>query len=335
MVRFGNDQLSLILLYGDLNDIVNVLLKLKFVKDHLCSSCELGKAKRKSFKTKTTPSLKGWLYLLHMDLCGLMRIESLNGKKYVLVNVDDYSRYTGAHFLGSKDETPKVLIHFLIMIQIGLHAQIRAVQTDRGTKFLNKSLHAYFSQEGIEHKTSIARTPEYKGVVERRNRTLVEAARTILCAAKLPLFFWAEAIATAYLTQLDIQTTPEPTTQTPFVTATENINQAKSAHVDEDEFINNFSTPVYEVGESSSRHVDPLNMHTFYQRHPSEYHWTKEHPLEQILGNPSQAVRTRRPLDTDGEMCMFALTMSQVKQKNIKDSMANHAWIEATQEELH
>ncbi|GJZ09885.1 retrovirus-related pol polyprotein from transposon TNT 1-94 [Tanacetum coccineum] len=183
------------------NNILNGLPKLKFVKDHLCSSCELGKAKRKSFHTKTTPSSKRRLQLLHMDLCGPMRVESINGKKYVLVIVDDYSRYTWTHFLRSKDETPEVLIDFLTLIQRGLHAQVRTVRTDKGTEFLNKTLHAYFAKEGIRHETSTARTPEQNGVVERRNRTLVEAARTMLSAAKVPLFFWAEAIATTCFTQ--------------------------------------------------------------------------------------------------------------------------------------
>ncbi|GJT31215.1 retrovirus-related pol polyprotein from transposon TNT 1-94, partial [Tanacetum coccineum] len=183
------------------NNIVNGLPKLKFVKDHLCSSCELGKAKRKSFHTKTTPSSKRRLQLLHMDLCGPMRVESINGKKYVLVIVDDYSRYTWTHFLRSKDETPGVLIDFLTLVQRGLHAQVTTVRTDKGTEFLNKTLHAYFAKEGIRHETSTARTPEQNGVVERRNRTLVEAARTMLSAAKVPLFFWAEAIATACFTQ--------------------------------------------------------------------------------------------------------------------------------------
>ncbi|GJV43994.1 retrovirus-related pol polyprotein from transposon TNT 1-94 [Tanacetum coccineum] len=109
------------------NNIVNGLPKLKFVKDHLCSSCELGKAKRKSFHTKTTPSSKRRLQLLHMDLCGPMRVESINGKKYVLVIVDDYSRYTWTHFLRSKDETPGVLIDFLTLVQRGLHAQVTTV----------------------------------------------------------------------------------------------------------------------------------------------------------------------------------------------------------------
>ncbi|GJX01805.1 retrovirus-related pol polyprotein from transposon TNT 1-94 [Tanacetum coccineum] len=101
----------------------------------------------------------------------------------------------------SKDETPGVLIDFLTLVQRGLHAQVTTVRTDKGMEFLNKTLHAYFAKEGIRHETSTARTPEQNGVVERRNHTLVEAARTMLSAAKVPLFFWAEAIATTCFTQ--------------------------------------------------------------------------------------------------------------------------------------
>ncbi|GJW73618.1 retrovirus-related pol polyprotein from transposon TNT 1-94, partial [Tanacetum coccineum] len=182
-------------------DVVTGLPKLKYVKDQLCSSCEMSKAKRSSFKTKVVPSSKGRLNLLHMDLCGPMRVASINGKKYILVIVDDYSRYTWTLFLRSKDETPEVLKDFLTMIQRNLQAQVITVRTDRGTKFLNKTLHAYFKEEGIEHQTSTPRTPEQNDVVERRNRTLVEAARTMLSASKLPLSFWAEAVATACYTQ--------------------------------------------------------------------------------------------------------------------------------------
>nr|GEU58520.1 retrovirus-related Pol polyprotein from transposon TNT 1-94 [Tanacetum cinerariifolium] len=109
------------------NDIMVGFPKLKFVKDHLCSSCELGKTKRKSFHTKITPSSKRRLQLLHMNLCGPMWVESINGKRYVLVIVDDYSRYTWTHFLRSKDETPEVLINFLRLVQRGLQAQVRIV----------------------------------------------------------------------------------------------------------------------------------------------------------------------------------------------------------------
>nr|GFB12068.1 hypothetical protein [Tanacetum cinerariifolium] len=371
---------------------------------------------------------------------------------------------------------PTFLIDFLRLVQRGLQAQVRVVRTDKGTKFLNQTLHAYFVAEGTQHQMSVARTPKQNGVVKRRNRTLVEAARTMLSAAKVPLFFWAEAIVTACFTQnrslviprhkktpyhvindrkplvkffhifgsvcyivrdgenldkmkekgdecifvgysnqsrayrvfnkrtrvimesihvnfdelpqmasdqnssdlapecqtmalehdslspgrqcqenvshgdktvttsneldllfspmfdellngsskvvskssavsatdapnerqqlttpLNNHSTPAPTCQNPSIATTaissENTNQAET-HADndqvtDDEFINIFSTPVQDQGETSSRHVDSSNMHTFYQHYLSKHRWTKDHPLEQVIGNPSQSVRTR------------------------------------------
>nr|GEV02009.1 Gag-Pol polyprotein [Tanacetum cinerariifolium] len=123
------------------------------------------------------------------------------------------------------------------------------------------------------------------------------------------------------------------------VSAADDPNQpktyAENDQVADDEFINIFSNPVQDQGETSTRHVDSLNMHTFYQRFPSEHRWTKDHPLEQVIGNHSQPVRTRRQLESDAEMCMFALTVSQIEPKNIKEAMADSAWIESMQEELH
>ncbi|GKF32288.1 retrovirus-related pol polyprotein from transposon TNT 1-94, partial [Tanacetum coccineum] len=108
---------------------------------------------------------------------------------------------SSSHFLRFKDDTPGVLIDFLTLVERGLHAQVTTVRTDKGTEFLNKTLHAYFAKEGIRHETSTARTPEQNSVAERRNRTLVKVARTMLSAAKVPLFFWAEAITTTFFTQ--------------------------------------------------------------------------------------------------------------------------------------
>nr|GFA25460.1 Gag-Pol polyprotein [Tanacetum cinerariifolium] len=358
-VKFGNDQIAPILGYGDLvqgaftikqNDIMVGLPKLKFVKDHLCSSCELGKSKQKSFHTRITPSSNRRLQLLHMDLCGPMRVASINGKRYVLVIVDDYFRYTWTHFLRSKDETPKVLIDLLRHVQRGIQAQERIVRTDKGMEFLNQTLHAYFAAEGILHQTSVARTPEQNDVVKRRNHTLVEAARTMLSAAKV--VSKSSAITTVdapnqrqqhHITPLNTQTTTDPTCQVPphapTVASTENMNQAKMveeyAQVENDEFINIFCTPVQDRGEASSRHVDSSNMHTFYQHHPSEHRWTKDHPIEQVIENPSQFVKTIRQLESDGEMCMFGLTMSRTELKNIKETMADSTLIESMQEELY
>ncbi|KAI3715717.1 hypothetical protein L6452_22703 [Arctium lappa] len=136
-----------------------------------------------------------------MDLCGPMRTQSLGGKKYVLVIVDDYTRYTWVKFPRSKDETPDVLITFLKTTQVNLQKQVKILRTDNGTKFKNKTVEEYLESVGISHQYSAARTPQQNGIVERRNRTLVEAARTMLSQSELPLFLWAEAISTACHTQ--------------------------------------------------------------------------------------------------------------------------------------
>nr|GFC34488.1 hypothetical protein [Tanacetum cinerariifolium] len=122
------------------------------------------------------------------------------------------------------------------------------------------------------------------------------------------------------------------------VSAADAPNQQPHVEIDEvaeDEFINIFLTPVQDQGETSSRHVDSSNMHTFYQRYLSEQRWTKDHPLEQVIGNPSKSVRTRRQLESNAEMCMFALTVSRNEPKNIKEAMADSVWIESMQEEIH
>nr|GEU57934.1 hypothetical protein [Tanacetum cinerariifolium] len=142
--------------------LVRGLPKLKFEKDHLCSACAMGKSTKKSYKPKSKDTNQEKLYLLHMDLYRPMRVESVNGKKYILVIVDDYSRFTWLKFLRSKDEAPDFIIKFLRMIQVRL---------------------------------------KQNGVVERRNRTLIESARTMLIYAQATLFLQAEAVATTCFTQ--------------------------------------------------------------------------------------------------------------------------------------
>ncbi|GJZ06642.1 retrovirus-related pol polyprotein from transposon TNT 1-94 [Tanacetum coccineum] len=133
-----------------------------------------------------------FLHTLHMDLCGPMRVQSINGKKYILVIVDDYSRFTWVKFLRSKDETPEFVINFLKQIQVGLNKTVRYIRTDNGTEFVNQVMSKYYEGVGIFHQKSVPRTPQQNGVVERRNRTLVEAARTMLIFSKAPMFLWAE-----------------------------------------------------------------------------------------------------------------------------------------------
>ncbi|GJV87272.1 retrovirus-related pol polyprotein from transposon TNT 1-94 [Tanacetum coccineum] len=181
--------------------LVHGLPKLKFEKDHLCSACAIGKSKKHLHKPKADETNQEKLFLLHMDLCGPMRVASINVKKYILVIVNDYSRFTWVKFLESKDEAPDFIIKFLKMIQVRLNATVRNIHTDNGTELVNQTLRDYYEGIGISYETLVARTPQQNGVVERRNRTLVEAAHTMLIYAKAPLFLWAEAVATACYTQ--------------------------------------------------------------------------------------------------------------------------------------
>nr|GEX86340.1 copia protein [Tanacetum cinerariifolium] len=288
-------------------DVVIGLPKLKYVKDQLCSSCEVSKAKRSSFKSKAVPSSKGSLNLLHMDLCGPMQVASINGKKYILVIIDDYSRYTWTLFLRSKDETPEVLKEFLMMIQRNLQAPVITIRTDRGAEFLNKTLNAFFKEERIEHQTSTARTPKQNGASNYDNSDLVPQLQNVSSSAdahvpsqqELDLLFGLlydefftlgnssvnkSSSPTNNSNQQDtqpiknIQPTSESSTPTYVHAEESNVNQAEEEHLLEDEFTNPLCTLVF------------------------EYRWTKDHPLEQVRGNLSKPVQTRRKLVTDPEI---------------------------------
>nr|GEV43628.1 hypothetical protein [Tanacetum cinerariifolium] len=462
------------------NDLVSILPKFKYAKEHLYPSCEQGKSKRASHTPKPVPNSKQRLHLLHMDLCGPMRVASINSKRYVLVIIDDYSRYMGVHFLRTKDETPEVIKSFLKKIYVRLQAPVIIVRTNNGTEFKNNVLKEYFDSVGIIHETYAAKTPQQNGVVERTNRTLVEAAKTMLFFSHAPLFLWAEAIATAKpdisylyvfealcypkndhedigklgakgnigffirysanfvayrvynqrtkkimetmnvtfdelstmdfeqnssrprlqsmssgqisselkLTYASLTITPqgpserdldivfEPLhneylggrplkapriipaapviqnlqaatasmsiqdsasqqrnlTQSPTASAADNVSNTV---FEGDLFVNPFATPSTESAVSSTHYVDPSNMHTFYQPYPHDYQWTKDHPLEQVIGEPSRPVLTRNQLKTNGDMCIYALTVSIMEPKSIKESLTDPAWIESMQEELN
>ncbi|GJU22622.1 retrovirus-related pol polyprotein from transposon TNT 1-94 [Tanacetum coccineum] len=160
-----------------------------------------GKSKKSSHQPKVEDTNQEKLYLLHMDLCGPMRVASINGKRYILVIFEDYSRFTWVKFLRKKDEAPKAIIKCIKNIQVRLNATVRNVRTHNGTEFVNQTLRKFYENVGISHQKSVARTPQQNDVVERRNRTLVEAARTMLIFSKAPLFLWAEVINTACYTQ--------------------------------------------------------------------------------------------------------------------------------------
>ncbi|GJV56798.1 putative ribonuclease H-like domain-containing protein [Tanacetum coccineum] len=113
------------------------------------------------------------------------------------------------------------------------------------------------------------------------------------------------------------------------------VDNVPNVMLDGNTFVNPFAPPSTSVAESSSsQYVDPSNMHTFYQPYPHEYLWTKDHPLEQVIGEPSRPVLTRNQLRTDGDMCMYALTVSTMEPRNVKVAMTDPTWIDSMQEDL-
>ncbi|GKE70231.1 retrovirus-related pol polyprotein from transposon TNT 1-94 [Tanacetum coccineum] len=120
--------------------LVKGLPKLKYTKDHLCLACQMGKSKKESHPHKPKPSTNEKLQMLHMDLCGPMRVESINKKRYILDIVDDYSHFTWVKFLRTKDEAPEIIIKFLKQAQVSLNATVRYLRTDNDTKFINQTL---------------------------------------------------------------------------------------------------------------------------------------------------------------------------------------------------
>ncbi|GJY65526.1 retrovirus-related pol polyprotein from transposon TNT 1-94 [Tanacetum coccineum] len=423
--------------FGTINDLtkldlVDGLPKFKYGKDHLCSACERGKSKKASHPPKLIPSDYSKLELLHMDLCGPMRVASVNGKKYILVIVDDFSRFTWVYFLRSKDETPEIIKKFIAQAQLNYKAKVCKIRTDNGTEFKNATLKAYYEKLGIMQQFSIARTPQQNGVVERRNRTLVEAARTMLIFLRLPEFLWAEAVATACFTQnwSIINTRHNKTpyellhgrkpnveyfhvfgslcystndrddlgkmkpkadigvfigySETSRAMASEHDclepelqqfnnhnSSANPMNTPSKEDLDNLFSPMFEdyfEKASSDTIINSAAQPTHDQEvSPSTYSIivdTHEAPLvvtpsdeqtspislqesdefnqedsadfdDQVIGDPSKPVMTHQRLHTDSEVFMYALTVSTIEPKNIKDAMADHSWIESMQDRLN
>ncbi|GJW75323.1 putative ribonuclease H-like domain-containing protein, partial [Tanacetum coccineum] len=172
-----------------------------FENNHTCVACQKGKQHKASCKTKTVSSISQPLQMLHMDLFGPTFVKSLMKKMYCLVVTDDYSRFSWVFFLATKDETSEILKTFITGIENLIDLKVKVIRCDNGTEFKNKVMNQFCEMKGIKREFSVARTPQQNGVAKRKNRTLIEAARTMLADSKLPTTFWAEAVNTACYVQ--------------------------------------------------------------------------------------------------------------------------------------
>nr|GFB81430.1 putative ribonuclease H-like domain-containing protein [Tanacetum cinerariifolium] len=164
-------------------------------------ACMKGKQHRASYKTKPVSSVTQPLFRLYMDLFGPTFGKSLSKKWYFLVITDDYSRFTWVFFLATKDETSSILKTFVTGLENQLSLRVKVIRSDNGTEFKNSDLNQFCEIKGIKREFSVLRTPQQNGIAERKNRTLIEAAKTMLADSLLTNPFWAEAVNTACYVQ--------------------------------------------------------------------------------------------------------------------------------------
>ncbi|GKC00625.1 retrovirus-related pol polyprotein from transposon TNT 1-94 [Tanacetum coccineum] len=311
--------------------LVRGLPKLKFEKDHLCSACAMGKSKKKPHKPKSEDTNQEKLYLLHIDICGPIRVASVK-------------------FLRSKDEAPDFIIKFLKMIQLRLKVPVRQIRTDNGTEFVNQTLREYYEKIGISHKTSVARSPQQNGVVERRNRTLIEQFRThsssgptlhemtpaIISSGLVPnpppstSFVPPSRIDWDMLFQLlfDELLNPPPSFDhlAPEVVA---LNDEVAAPVPAVSTGSPFSTIVDQdalspkVPSDQSSLSDSIHTNVPPDHQISEHNnkCTKDHPLENIIGELARPVSTRLQLHEQALSCRHGLVRGLPKLKFEKDHL--------------
>ncbi|WJX33335.1 hypothetical protein P8452_21550 [Trifolium repens] len=171
--------------------------KLRIVEGKVCGECQIGKQVRMSHPMLEHQTTSKVLELLHMDLMGPMQVESLGGKRYVLVVVDDFSRYTWVNFIREKSDAFDVFKELCIQIQREKGSNVVRIRSDHGREFENSKFDDFCAAEGIKHEYSSPITPQQNGIVERKNRTIQESARVMLHAKNVPYHFWAEAMNTA------------------------------------------------------------------------------------------------------------------------------------------
>ncbi|GJR52825.1 retrovirus-related pol polyprotein from transposon TNT 1-94 [Tanacetum coccineum] len=182
-------------------NLVIGLSSLVYSKDKPCSSCEKGKHHKANFKTKQISSIKKCLHLLYMDLFGHVTPWSINHEKYTFVIVDEYSRYTWVYILKKKSQAPETIMSFIKRVKNQNDINVKQLITNNGTEFKNSILVKFSDEKGISQKISSLYIPEQNGVAERKNITLIEAARTMLSGSVFLKQYWTEAVATTCYTQ--------------------------------------------------------------------------------------------------------------------------------------
>ncbi|GJZ36120.1 retrovirus-related pol polyprotein from transposon TNT 1-94, partial [Tanacetum coccineum] len=315
--------------------LVRGLPKLKFEKDHLCSARAMGKSKKKPHKPKSKDTNQEKLYLLHTNLCGPMRVASVNGKKYILVIVDDYSRFIWVKFLRSKDEAPD----FIINSGPALHDWVSCKQSFRNVPNPPPSTPLV---PPSRTDWDILFQPLFDELLTPPPSVDFSAPEVIVPIDEVVAPVPAISTGSPSSTTVDqdapspsnSHTTPE--TQPPVIPSDveEDNHDIEVAHMGNDPY---FGIPIPKVSSDQSSSSDIIHtiVHPDHQISEHNSKWTKDHPLENIIGEPDRPVSTRLQLHEQALFCYYDAFLTAVEPKTYKDALTQSCWIEAMQEELN
>lgn len=163
-------------------------------KNGVCEGCELGKQHRNGFPKSQAQRASIPLELVHIDLCGPMRTKSIAGNKYFMLIVDDFTRMIWVYFLRNKSEAFNSFKKLKSMTELQSGYKVKCLRSDRGGEFLSSEFVQFCNDHGIQRQLTMAYTPQQNGVVERKNKTVVEMAKSMLHEKGIPYFLWAEAV---------------------------------------------------------------------------------------------------------------------------------------------
>nr|KAJ0218843.1 hypothetical protein LSAT_V11C300152690 [Lactuca sativa] len=322
----------------------------------MCSACEQGKQTKSSFKPKSCSSISVPLHLLHMDLFGPIHVRSLGGNKYTLVVVDEFTRFTWVVFLKKKSHAAQEIISLIHKNETLTGLKVKQLRSDHGTEFRKSTLKEFCDHKGIGQNFSPPRTPQQNGVAERRNRTMIEAGRTLMIHVCLPMSFWAEAVNTACFTQNrslihrihkktpyemlkgrkpDLLSCPydevphaedEATISNSIVSVPSSLNPDTATRSS-----NNSSGTNETLEAEDSPATDNSSVSNSLESASVSEH--RYHPVDQIIGNIHDGVRTRSRVSNN--FCMYINFVSMILPDKIHSALQDADWIKAMQEELN
>nr|GEV28034.1 integrase, catalytic region, zinc finger, CCHC-type, peptidase aspartic, catalytic [Tanacetum cinerariifolium] len=344
--------------------LIRGLPKLKFEKDLLCSAFAMGKSKKKSHKPKSKDTNQEKIYFMHMDLCGPMYVKGVNGKKYILVIVDDYSRFTWVKCLRPKDEASDFNIKFLKMIQTPyeiLHNKLPDLSFLHVFGALcyptndSENLGKLQPKDDIGIFIGYAPTKKAFWIYNRRTRRIIETIHVdfdeLTAMASEQSSSGPDLLFQPIFDELlnpppsvDPQgleviapyadTTPETQSSVIPQDVEEDIHDIEVAHMGNDPL---FGVPIPEV--TFAQCSSTVSPHTIVQSdHQIPQHnnkWTKDHLLDNIIGQFSRLVSTRLQLHEQALFCYYDAFLTSVEPKTYKDALTQSCWIEAMQEEFN